>query len=66
VVPLRMPSQRKLNGFSRERLLRVYLREAARLRRFAASATTGPVKARLLEEAERQERLAEHLKKDES
>jgi hypothetical protein len=45
-------------------LLRVYVRGAARLRESAANATTIPLKARLLDEAEQQERLAEELKKD--
>jgi hypothetical protein len=45
-------------------LLRIYVRKAARLRESAANATTIPLKARLLDEAEQQERLAEELKKD--
>jgi hypothetical protein len=35
-----------------------HTRQAAHLRELAANATTGPLKARLLEEAERLERLA--------
>jgi hypothetical protein len=35
-----------------------HTRLATRLRTLAADATTGPLKARLLEEAEREERLA--------
>ena len=59
-----MPPQRTLIRFARERLLRVYVRDAARLRESAANATTIPLKVRLLDEAEQQERLAEELKKD--
>ena len=44
-------------------MLRVYLREAARLRAAAANATTASLKARLLEEAEQQERLADKIRK---
>jgi hypothetical protein len=36
----------------------VHERQAARLRELASMATTGPVKARLLKEAEEHERLA--------
>jgi hypothetical protein len=46
---------------ARERLLRVYLREAARLRAAAVNSTTASLKARLLEEAEQQERLADQI-----
>jgi hypothetical protein len=42
-------------------LLRVYGRKAARLRAAAANATTASLKARLLEEAEQQERLADEI-----
>jgi hypothetical protein len=35
-----------------------HLRQAARLRELASTATTGPVKARLVQEAEEHERLA--------
>jgi hypothetical protein len=42
-------------------LLRVYLREAARLRTAAVNSTTASLKARLLEEAEQQERLADKI-----
>ena len=48
---------------ARERLLRVYLREAARLRAAAANATTASLKVKLLEEAEQQERFADQLRK---
>ncbi len=43
-----------------------YVREAAHLRAVAENVTNGPLRARLLEEAERQERLSEQLKKDEA
>jgi len=39
-------------------LLREFVRESARLRELAASATTARVRARLLEQAQIQERLA--------
>jgi len=45
-------------------LLREYAREAARLREFAACVTTGPLKARLLDEAEKHERLAKKANRD--
>ena len=48
---------------ARERLLRVYVREAARLRAAAANATTASLRARLLEEAEQQEQLADKISK---
>ena len=51
----------KLIRLAREKLVRVYVREAARLRAAAANATTAPLKTRLLEEAEQQERLADEL-----
>jgi hypothetical protein len=51
----------ELIRLARERLLRVYGREAARLRAAAANATTASLKARLLEEAEQQERLADEI-----
>jgi hypothetical protein len=59
-----MPPQRKLIRFAREKLLRTYVREAAHLRTLAATATTAALTARLLEEAEGRERLAEQLKMD--
>jgi hypothetical protein len=59
-----MPSQRKLIRFAKVKLLRAYVREAARLRESAASATTAALKARLLDEAEGQERLVNELKKN--
>jgi hypothetical protein len=38
-----------------------HAREAAHLRALAASATTGPLKARLLEKAEQHEQLADEV-----
>jgi CheY-like chemotaxis protein len=55
------PPQRKLIRFAREKLFRAYIREAARLRGSAATATTAPLKTRLLEEVEQQERLADEI-----
>jgi hypothetical protein len=51
-----------LNLHSEQNSLREYVRQAARLREYAANATTARVKARLLEEAANQERLAEEIK----
>ena len=51
-----------LNLHSEQNSLREYVRQAARLRAYAANATTARVKARLLEEAANQERLAEEIK----
>ena len=59
-----MPSQRKLIRFGKEKLLRAYVREAAHLRAVAENVTSGPLKARPLDEAESQERLAEKAKWD--
>jgi hypothetical protein len=61
-----MPPQRKLIQFAKEKLLRAYVREAAHLRAVAENVTNGPLKARLLEEAERQERLVDEVRRDES
>ncbi len=61
-----MPPQRKLVRFAKEKLLRAYVREAAHLRAVAENVTNSPLKARPLYEAERQERLAEELKKEEA
>jgi hypothetical protein len=47
-----------LNLLSEQNSLREHVRQAAHLREYAASATTARVKARLLEEAANQERLA--------
>jgi hypothetical protein len=49
---------RNLNLLSEQNSLREHVRQAAHLREYAASATTARVKARLLEEAANQERLA--------
>jgi hypothetical protein len=46
-----------------EKLLRTYVLEAGRLRELALSVTTKRVRARLLEEAANQERLAEEAKR---
>jgi hypothetical protein len=56
-----MPRQRRLIRLAKEKPLRAYIREAARLRESAAAATTAPLKTRLLEEAEQQERLADEI-----
>jgi hypothetical protein len=58
-----MPPQRRLIRFAKEKLLRTYIREAARLRASAANTTTAPFKARLLEEADQQERLADQVRR---
>jgi hypothetical protein len=47
-----------VTSLAKHRLLREYAREAARLREFAACVTTGPLRALLLDEAEKHERLA--------
>jgi hypothetical protein len=52
--------------FAKEKLHRAYVREAAHLRAVAENVTNGPLKARLLEEVERQERLADEVRRDES
>jgi len=44
-----------------EKLLSAYANEAARLREYAASTTTARLRARLLEEAANQERLAREV-----
>jgi hypothetical protein len=59
-----MPPPSNITSFVKHRLLSEYAREAARLREFAACVTTGPLKARLLDEAEKHERLAEKTKRD--
>jgi hypothetical protein len=51
------PKRRPLD----ETLLRAYATEAARLREYAASTTTARLRARLLEEAANQERLAREV-----
>jgi hypothetical protein len=57
-----MPLPRNVSPFAREKLFAEHMRQAARLREFAATATTDRVKARLLEEAAAQEQLAEKTK----
>ena len=51
------PKRRPLD----ETLLRAYANEAVRLREYAASTTTARLRARLLEEAANQERLAREV-----
>ena len=53
---------RSLNLLSEQNSLREHVRQAVRLREYAASATTARLKDRLLEEAANQERLAEEIK----
>ena len=55
----RMPLPKNGSPIGRQQLIEEYARQAVRLREFAASATTTRIKARLLEEAAGQERLAE-------
>ncbi len=59
-----MPPPTNVTSFAKHGLLREYAREAARLREFAACVTTGPLKARLLDEAEKHERLAKKANRD--
>lgn len=59
-----MPPPTNVTSFAKHGLLREYAREAARLREFAACVTTGPLKARLLDEAQKHEWLAERTKRD--
>jgi hypothetical protein len=58
-----MPPPTNVTSFAKHRVLREHAREAARLREFAASVTTGPLMARLLDEAEKHERLAQETKR---
>jgi hypothetical protein len=60
-MPARTSPQRRLIRFAKAKLLRAYIREAVRLRTSAANA---PLKARLLDEAEQQERLADEVRRD--
>jgi hypothetical protein len=53
-----MSSPRRASRRLDEKLLHSYASEAARLREYAASTTTARLKARLLEAAAEQERLA--------
>jgi hypothetical protein len=57
----RVSSPRRTSRPLDEKLLRSYANEAARLREYAASATTARIRARLLEEAANQERLAKEV-----
>ena len=57
----RVSSPRRTSRPLDEKLLRAYANEAARLREYAASATTARIRARLLEEAANQERLAKEV-----
>jgi hypothetical protein len=58
-----MPPPTNVTSFAKHRVLREYAREAARLREFAACVTTGPLKARLLDEAQKHEQLAEKMER---
>ena len=60
-MPLR--PQKILSPTLNEKVLRSYVEEAARLRDLAAHVTTARLKARLLEEAANQERLAKEAKR---
>jgi hypothetical protein len=55
-MPVRL--HRSLSPSLNEKLVRSYAEEAARLRDLAASVTTVPLRSRLLEEADNQDRLA--------
>jgi hypothetical protein len=48
----------------RSELAEYHARQARRLRALAKNATTAPLKARLLEEAKKHERLADEAKRD--
>jgi hypothetical protein len=47
---------------SHPHLAQIYAEEAARLRNLAVSVTTAPLRSRLLEDADHQERLAQEIK----
>lgn len=53
-----MPSLKRSTKRLNEKLLRSYASEAARLREYAANTTTARLRARLLEAAAEQEKLA--------
>ena len=53
---------RDVSPLAAQRLVREYANQAARLRELAANLTTPRLKARLLEEADNQERMAHDLK----
>ena len=57
-MAVRMHSPRRATRRIDEKLLQSYASEAARLREHAVSTTTARIRARLLEEAASQERLA--------
>jgi hypothetical protein len=59
--PRRVSSPKRITRPGDEKLLRAYANEAARLREYAESTTTGRLRARLLEEAANQERLAREV-----
>jgi hypothetical protein len=59
-----MPLRRDVSPLARPRLVREYETQATRLRELAISVTTPRIKARLLEEAANQERLAREAKHD--
>ena len=60
-MPLRL--QRPVSRPPDAKLLRAFLQEAARLRQLAANVTTIRLRARLMEEADNQERLAEEARR---
>ena len=60
-MPMRL--QKSVSRPPTDKLLRTYVLEAGRLRELALSVTTKRVRARLLEEAANQERLAEEAKR---
>jgi hypothetical protein len=57
----RLPEPNRVSRPRDEKLLRAYASEAARLREYAANTTTAGLRARLLEEAASQERLAREV-----
>ena len=60
-MAVRMHSSRRAPRRVDEKLLQSYAHEAARLREHAAGTTTARIRARLLEEAASQERLASEV-----
>ena len=59
--PRRVPAPNRVSRPRDEKLLPAYANEAARLREYAANTTTARLRARLLEEAASQERLAREV-----
>ena len=57
----RVPAPNRVSRPRDEKLLRAYANEAVRLREYAANTTTTRLRARLLEEAASQERLAREV-----